>query len=220
MWYLQKDRAKILFPSCKKIPRNQQKKFESLSDNTNPQEGLGGYCKNFRTGNTTLYDVITTIAYWIELQDKQERLGKEGIWHRYFVKATKKQKNNNREKKSSYKAPDSAHRMLGISTKKKQAPTIDDASDYAILPSPPTQLYNRNSCCYLNSLLQCLLSCPPMKDALLNHPLKLTVANTLIKPFIKLQEMAQRIETAKSSPNSNVPLEPTELLVIIKLYEA
>jgi len=42
-WYLSDTNAAILFPSCKDLNPRDMQRFERLSDNTNGQEGMGGF---------------------------------------------------------------------------------------------------------------------------------------------------------------------------------
>ncbi len=113
LWYLQDSRASILFPAVRNLSdHSDQIKFNAMQKNTNPQEGLGGHfqaLKNYK--KLGLQATLQHIELIIVQYDRRRQLAKEGMETKY-ARATPQEKKIGREKKSQYKAPESAADLL------------------------------------------------------------------------------------------------------------
>ena len=105
-WYLADVKASILFPACKDLNEEDMQKFQSLSDNTNGQEGLGGFLQALAGyKKLSLQDMCRHIHWFVRKYSTEYRLAKQGFAPKY-PRATKKDKKRGDEPKWKYKAPD------------------------------------------------------------------------------------------------------------------
>ena len=81
-WYLDTDRAQILFPACKNLlglSSCQRQKFEVMKKDTNGQEGLGGFLQSMaKSSKEGLYKGLTTCSTFIDRYNRLWNWAKSG----------------------------------------------------------------------------------------------------------------------------------------------
>ena len=82
LWYLQEDRARIFFQHVKtSLPMRKQNLRKSKKD-TNAQEGLGGFIKNWRNANN-MAEVLSNISQWLKLYGTQHMNAKQRTFTKF-----------------------------------------------------------------------------------------------------------------------------------------
>lgn len=176
LWYLQDDRRKVLFPACKNPKGRDLVKFNTLKKDTNAQEGLGGFIQSLaKYKKLGLYYCLRTVFGFITMIDNERELAGCGInvkWKR----ANKKEKKAGREPARNAKAPESAKRIFKKASQTKtkksrknsmpRSPALRSARKSSPR-SAPVQIQNIQECCFANSLVQNLISSPPLLQSIL-----------------------------------------------------
>ena len=133
-----------------------------------------------------LFNVLRLIFGFVTLCDTESIIHRGGVRIKYS-RVTARQKQSARAKPSTYKAPESAKRLLSgavvsakdtyknITSDRMENQSIEDEPHgnrqpaiESIDKNAPVQLVNRRFCCYANTVLQNVRSCPPLQSTILS----------------------------------------------------
>ena len=204
LWYLQEDRASILFPACKVLTKYDVQKFNSLKKDTNAQEGLGGLLQSLsKYKKMGLYYICNTAFRFISTFDDNLYEAMEGVGCNFGM-PTKSERKRGREEQKHYKAPDSAHRIF------KRHKTEKTKNDL------PIQLRNEKNCCFANSIFQLVIASDPFRNAVLNFPDCEHSIDSCKQPYTLLKKLVVEFESKRKSNHGLTVEKPVIILEILR----